>query len=182
MENIQKCGLIPNDFEHTVKETLTITNKPLTLQAIADRIDKSPDGKECKVVDYKSKYTGAGMERIIFTKSNLQPPLYLEILNKKNNTCVCTSTELAFIEHEVKNPFKSLTLNDFNVMKNKFMALLAFLTELAEQGIFPLYAEDKEYCNFCDFKDICRKNHLPTAKRAKKNNYFKELRKFHYVP
>ena len=180
LENIQKRGFTPNNFECAVKGTLTINNKPVTLQAIADRIDKSADGKESIVIDYKSKYNAAAMERIIFVKSNLQPPIYLEILNKDDNTC--SSAELAFIEHEVKNPFKPLTLDQYNVMKTKFMTLLALLEDLTSKGIFPIYPEDKDYCNFCDFKDICRKNHLPTAKRTKKSDYFKELRKFHYVP
>lgn len=180
LENIQKKGFIPSNFEYPVKGTLAINNKHITLQAIADRIDKSSNDKECKVIDYKSKYTSAGMDRIIFAKNNLQPPLYLKILNKDDN--LCTSAELAFIEHEVKNPFKPLTLDQYKVMETKFMALLALLEDLASKGIFPIYPEDKDYCNFCDFKDICRKNHLHTVKRTKKSNYFKELRKFHYVP
>ena len=181
MENIQKTGFVPNNFEHTVKSALNIGNKTLNLQAIADRIDKSSDGKEYKAVDYKSKYKSLAMNTLIFAKSNLQPPIYLEILNKENAPCVCSCADLAFIEHEVKNPFKSLTLNDFNAIKNKFTSLLAFLADLAEKGLFPIYCEDKEYCDFCDFKDICRKNHLQTAKRSKKSDYFKELRKFHHA-
>ena len=180
LENIQKRGFTPNNFECPVKGTLTINKKPVTLQAVADRIDKSVDGKESIVIDYKSKYNAAAIERIIFVKSNLQPPIYLEILNRNDNTC--SSAELAFIEHEVKNPFKPLTLDQYNVMKTKFMTLLALLEDLTSKGIFPIYPEDKDYCNFCDFKDICRKNHLPTAKRTRKSDYFKELKKFHYVP
>jgi ATP-dependent helicase/DNAse subunit B len=180
LENIQKRGFIPTSFECPVKGTLTINDKPVTLQAIADRIDKSCDGKENIVIDYKSKYNTAAIERIIFVKSNLQPPIYLEILNQCDNPC--SSAELAYIEHEVKNPFKPLTLDLYKTMKTKFMALLALLENLASKGVFPIYPEDKDYCNFCDFKDICRRNHLHTAKRAIKSNYFKELRKFHYVP
>lgn len=180
LENIQKRGFVPNNFEYPVKSTLTVNNTNLTLQAIADRIDKSQDGKESIVIDYKSKYNSASMERLIFVKSSLQPPIYLEILNKGDT--ICSSAELAFIEHEVKNPFKALTIDQYNLMKSKFTALLAFLKDLADKGIFPIYPEGEDHCSFCDFKDICRKNHLPTAKRAKKSDYFKELRKFHYVP
>ncbi len=180
LENIQKRGFVPNNFEYSVKSTLTVNNTNLTLQAIADRIDKSQDGKESVVIDYKSKYNSASMERLIFVKSSLQPPIYLEVLNKGDN--ICSSAELAFIEHEVKNPFKALTIDQYNLMKSKFTALLALLKDLADKGIFPIYPEGEDHCSFCDFKDICRKNHLPTAKRAKKSDYFKELRKFHYVP
>lgn len=180
LENIQKRGFVPNNFEYPVKSTLTVNNTNLTLQAIADRIDKSQDGKESIVIDYKSKYNSASMERLIFVKSSLQPPIYLEILNKGDT--ICSSAELAFIEHEVKNPFKALTIDQYNLMKSKFTALLALLKDLADKGIFPIYPEGEDHCSFCDFKDICRKNHLPTAKRAKKSDYFKELRKFHYVP
>ena len=182
LERIQKTGLVPDTFEHPVKNTLTIEGKPLVLQAIADRIDKSSDGKESLVVDYKSKDKGITMEKLIFEKNTLQPPIYLEILNRDDNNCFCSSADLAFIERKIKTSFRSLTADQFNTIKNKFIALLALLRNLAEKGIFPIYSEDKEYCNFCDFKDICRKNHLPTSKRAKKSDYFKELKKFHYVP
>ncbi|MBO7604878.1 MAG: hypothetical protein J6S61_00220, partial [Elusimicrobiaceae bacterium] len=90
--------------------------------------------------------------------------------------------KLAYIENDKGNPFKTLTLEEYGQIKNKFTALLALLRDLAQKGIFPIYTEDKEYCDFFDFKDICRKNHLPTAKRAQKSIYFKELKNFHYVP
>ena len=152
------------------------------MKAVADRIDKSKDGKECIAVDYKSKDKGLDIEKLIFTESSLQPPIYLEILNKEDNQILCSSAELAFITHKVKNHTRVLSLEKFNTIKNKFTALLSFLGNLAQKGIYPIYREDKEHCNFCDFKDICRKNHLPTAKRSRKSNYFKELRNFHYVP
>ena len=182
LERIQKTGFVPNAFEHSVKNTLDIEGKPLVLQAIADRIDKSADGKESIVIDYKSKDKGITMEKLIFEKSTLQPPIYLEILNKDDSKNFCSSADLAFIERKIKTSFRSLTAEQFNTIKNKFISLLSFLRNLAQDGTFPIYTEDKEYCNFCDFKDICRKNHLPTAKRAQKSDYFKELRKFHYVP
>ncbi|MBO4707101.1 MAG: exodeoxyribonuclease V subunit gamma [Elusimicrobiaceae bacterium] len=182
LERIQKTGFVPNDFECPVKNTLNIENKPLVLQAIADRVDKSADGKESIVIDYKSKDKGITMEKLIFEKNTLQPPIYLEILNKDNSNCFCSEADLAFIERKIKTSFRSLTKDQFNTIKTKFIALLAFLRDLARNGTFPIYTEDKEYCNFCDFKDICRKNHLSTAKRAGKSDYFKELRKFHYVP
>ena len=181
-QSIQETGFIPSDFECTVKNTLTIDNKPLTLQAKADRIDKSYDGKEYIAVDYKRKHKDLTMERLIFNKNNLQPPLYLEILNKEGSNTVCSAAKLAYIENDKGNPFKTLTLGEYAQIKNKFTALLALLRDLAHKGIFPIYTEDKEYCDFCDFKDICRKNHLPTAKRAQKSIYFKELKNFHYVP
>lgn len=182
LERIQTTGLVPNDFEYPVKNTLNIENKPLVLQAIADRIDKSADGKESIVIDYKSKDKGAAMEKLIFEKSTLQPPIYLEILNKDNSNCFCSSSDLAFIEHEIKTAFRPLKVEQFNTIKSKFIALLAFLRNLAENGIFQIYPEGGDNCSFCDFKDICRKNHLPTAKRSQKSDYFKELKKFHYVP
>ncbi len=182
LKNIQKTGLVPNDFECNVKNTLTVENKPMTLQAKADRIDKSANSKEWNAVDYKRNYKTLTMERLIFNKSNLQPPIYLEILNKDSNNFVCSSAKLAYIENVKNAPFKTLTLNEYNQIKNKFIALLVLLRNFAEKGIFPIYPGDKEYCSYCDFKDICRKNHLPTAKRAQKSNYFKELKGFHYVP
>ena len=182
LKNIQETGFVPNDFECSINATLTIHNKPITLQARADRLDKSANDKEYMAVDYKKKYKTAGMENLIFNENNLQPPIYLEVLNKENNDSVCSKTKLAYIENDKSNPFKSLTLEEYGKIRDKFITLLSFLRDLAEQGIFPIYSEDKDHCNFCDFKDICRKNHLPTLKRVQKSNYFKELKNFHYVP
>ena len=182
LKKIQETEFIPSNFEHDIKSTLNINNKPLILQARIDRIDKSPDGKEYKTVDYKKKHKTAGMENLIFNKNNLQPPIYLEILNKENNDFVCSEAQLAYIETDKGNPFKSLTLDEYSKIKNKFINMLDLLRNLAKEGVFPIYPEDEDNCNFCDFRDICRKNHLPTLKRTQKSNYFKELKNFHYVP
>ena len=183
LKNIQKEQLFPNSFEDVIKNTLDIDGKPFVVQAIIDRIDKNTSFTQGIAVDYKSKYKNKSIEKLIFESSELQMPLYLEILNNRKEGCVFTSAKLAFIglTGKTKNHFKALTLEEYNILKSRIKKMLSLLHNMILDGVFPVYP-DTDSCAYCKFADICRKNHLQTLKRVQRSKYFKELRKFHYVP
>ena len=76
---------------------------------------------------------------------------------------------------------QNLTLEEYNIFKSRIKKMLSLLHNMILEGVFPVYP-DTDSCAYCKFADICRKNHLQTLKRVQRSKYFKELRKFHYVP
>ena len=177
LKDIQKTGFCPYMFEEYKSATLNINGKTMNIRARIDRIDIKPDSKERRVIDYKSKEKSGNIINLIFNESNLQPPIYLEILNAKNKNEHFTEADLVFIVTKKGNHFKSLTLNQFSNIKELFNSLLTFLEKLISDGIFPFRKNDN--CQYCAFADICRKYHLQTVKRTQKSEYFKQLRKYH---
>lgn len=175
LKDINETGFYPCLFEESKSAQLNIRGKQLNIKAKVDRIDKKTDNTEMRAVDYKKKYDSTKMPAAIFTKSALQPPLYLEIFQDKKEG-VLTSASLAFIEKAVRH-FNTLTLDNFHDIQDYFETLLSFLHKLALEGVFPL--RQNENCKYCGFKDICRKHHSQSVKRAQKSSYLKELRKYH---
>ncbi len=181
LENMQNTNFFPAYFEKEESCTLPLSNGDFKLQARIDRIDLKPDSKEGIAIDYKSTYKSNIWEQIL-TYSKLQPPIYLEILNKKDSPIHFSSASFAFIKFTVKIvPIKSLTFADFNKEHQKFTDLFTFLHELTLSGIYPITPDEDVSCQYCDYCDICRKNHLQTLRRAKRSSDFKKLKDFHYV-
>lgn len=179
--NMQKTNFFPVYFEKEEYGTLPLSNGELAIKARIDRIDLKPNSSEGIAIDYKSTYK-SNIWKLIFEESRLQPPIYLEILNKQNSEKVFTSANFYFIKNKPKEkmPVQTLTLNDFNKKHKKFTDLFVLLNELISDGIFPIVPDKENSCKYCNYKDICRKNHLQTLRRAKKSNFYKQLRKFHY--
>ena len=176
-ENMRKTGFFPSLFEVDKSANLCLDNKNFNLKATIDRIDRKSDSKEIVAIDYKKPAKADTIKTEIFTKNKLQPPLYLEILNKDLTEKICTAASFFYVE---KFALKSLTLDDFNEIKNNFFAMLTFLHKLTLEGVFPITPDEKNSCKYCQFKDICRKNNMQTLRRAKKSEYFKKLRNYHY--
>lgn len=184
LTDIQKTGFCPCEFEKSKAGSLKIKGKNLNIEARIDRIDQKPNSAEKRAVDYKSKYTEKyrsdrknlnAFAPIIYKSGTLQPPLYLAIPESKQDE-VFTSAALLFIENTPQK-LKELTLDEFNKIWQDFEMMLSFLHELTLEGTFPLRQNDN--CQNCAFKDICRRHHLQSVKRAQKSEYLKQLRKYH---
>jgi len=182
ISNMRETQFYPVEFEANKCKTLNLDNKNFNLNARIDRIDKKPDTKEFRAIDYKKKTDNGNIFVVIFQENKLQPPLYLEILNCPNKPEVFTSASFYYVEHAAATlGQKTLGLEDYNKISGKFLDLLAFMHKLTLEGIFPIAPNGKTSCEFCNFADICRKNHLQTLRRAKKSEFYKKLRKFHYA-
>lgn len=176
LKDIQKTGFCPVMFETSKSAELNVKGKTMTVKAKIDRIDNKPGSKEMRAVDYKKSYKTTKMPFTIYKNGELQPPLYLAISEGQKDE-IYTGASLTFIENDTNKHSDTLTLDTFNATKDRFEELLSFLHELILQGTFPLRENDN--CKDCSYKDICRKYHLQTVKRARKSKYVKELRKYH---
>ena len=175
LTDIQETGFYPYLFEKQKSAQLNIQGKTFAVSARVDRIDKKSDCQEMRAVDYKKSYDKIKMPESIYAKGILQPPLYLEIAQAREEGTL-TSASLAFIEKATEH-FDTLTADAFRKYQNSFDTMLAFLHELTLEGIFPIRQHDN--CKYCNFKDICRRHHLQTVKRARRSEQFKELREYH---
>ena len=177
LKDIQETAFYPVQFEETKEACLDINGTKLNIKARIDRIDKKPNSPEGRAIDYKKKYNSAEFPAAFF-EGSFQPPLYLAILNANTENGKFTYATLNFIEN-IKKTVKSkeISLETFNTFKEQFKEVLAFLNNLATEGIFPLYQNDR--CDNCNFTDICRRHHLQSIKRARKSVCFKKLKEYH---
>jgi hypothetical protein len=142
-------------------------------------VDISKDGKSYAITDYKTKKESASMEKAIFTKSVLQPPLYFEMAKTLPELKNATPQSMTLLGIEaVGNAAKTLPYDEYLAMRPRVSAMLAFILSLLKQGIFIINPCD-ESCKNCRFESACRKAHAATAKRCKNTKEAKKLREYH---
>lgn len=154
---------------------IIINGKKLNLRfgGIIDRIDRKED--TLRIVDYKTggtPETPANLEAL-FTPSKKRPShifqtfLYASIQCKKESLKVAPS--LLYIHHassetyspiiEIGEPRKAkIPVSDFSIYEEKFRDRLSLLIkEIFNPEIPFTQTKDIDFCEYCDFKTLCKK-------------------------
>lgn len=154
---------------------IIINGKKLNLRfgGIIDRIDRKED--TLRIVDYKTggtPETPANLEAL-FTPSKKRPShifqtfLYASIQCKKESLKVAPS--LLYIHHassetyspiiEMGEPRKAkIAVSDFSIYEEKFRDRLSLLIkEIFNPEIPFTQTKDIDFCEYCDFKTLCKK-------------------------
>lgn len=154
----------PALFEETVEGTIS----GVKFQGKVDRVDLSEDGRAFRVVDYKRRRSGKyprSMEKGIFERKDLlQPPIYfLLVAQRYPKADLSRSTALyAFIE---KDPEVLELPDDFAARREEFVAVVHEHLARIREGRFGLRVDEK-HCDSCDYRWMCRKNHIPSRRRS----------------
>lgn len=179
LENIQQSGLYPALFELRRDAEVSFENQAVKLRGTLDRIDISKDGKSYAITDYKTKKESASMEKAIFTKSVLQPPLYFEMAKTLPELKDYSPQSMTLLGIEAQgNTAKTLAYDEYLALRPRVSAMLAFILNLLKQGIF-IINPCEESCKNCRFESACRKAHTATDRRCKNTKEAKKLREYH---
>ena len=163
----------PVDFECELKATLPVGAgdvKQVMFRGFADRVDRGPEGS-FRVVDYKKsrgKYD-VGMETGVFKHGKyLQPPLYFLLAERTLKGAAPERSKFAyqFIEEAFEGEKWELELSGETMGEraDEFLSILGSLLGRIAKGAFPIRSGN--HCSHCDFRTMCRRNHLPTRLRA----------------
>jgi ATP-dependent helicase/nuclease subunit B len=182
-----EAPFIPVGFEIDARgllPPLTAGAAPITIHGRVDRIDRRPDSDELRVIDYKFKMGSASttedrnLVQAAIRGYRLQPPFYacLDIPNQPKPTEV----QLVFLAPNWPVPIVRSTFDSAIWRSDKAARLQETLNTLIEgiqAGRF--FIVPNGYCDTCDFRISCRRDHTPTwwrAYRAPETGVLKTLR------
>lgn len=154
---------VPTLFEETLEGEIA----GVRFAGRVDRLDLRADGRAFRVIDYKrsrsTKYRVSMKKGIFETKEFLQPPIYFLLAAQRYPKADrAASTALyAFIEEEPS--FLSMP-DDFAGREEEFIEILRDHLDRIRAGRFGLRVG--LHCAHCDFRWMCRKNHIPSRRRA----------------
>jgi len=176
---IQASRLYPQMFEYAYQTETNLKNGKLKLKGKLDRINVSADGKNFSITDYKTKKETAGIERAIFKKAVLQPPLYFEMAKNLPDLAGSSPVTMTLMGIETQgNGAKELTYDEYSKLRPRIADMLEFITDLEKRGVFIINPED-DVCKNCRFETACRKAHAATYRRCRRTQESKTLRDYH---
>jgi hypothetical protein len=163
----------PEGFELELKAELPVgagAVKATVFRGFVDRLDRAADGA-FRVVDYKKsrrKYPWI-MKTGVFEKGRyLQPPLYFLLAERTLRSAVPERSKFAyyFIEAVAEGEDWEMELPGelMGERVDDFLGKLKALLETIARGAFPI--RPGAHCATCEFRTLCRRNHLPTRLRA----------------
>jgi ATP-dependent helicase/nuclease subunit B len=188
LEELSESGFKPTFFEQEVEGTVAELGpelKDVRFHGRIDRIDlREHEGStEFRVVDYKTgraSKRGLKAQTAILRGSYLQLPVYLGIagpwlkktLKKDVRPVEASFYNLADWERGDTSP--QIGPDFWESCGKTFSENLAGLISLVRAGAFYIRpSDDMEYCAWCEFAQVCRKEHKPSAARSE----FSPLRK-----
>ncbi|MEX5216305.1 MAG: exodeoxyribonuclease V subunit gamma [Nitrospira sp.] len=172
-------------FEHPVNGVLTVDfsdeSIAVPIKGRLDRVDRSPQGRLFRIVDYKFKRTrepkpyetNLGLAAV--RGDNLQPPLYLLMAEAALAADLgappptCDGVWFYYLAPEWKEPLKRVAFPGDAWRSPMFGALSTSLTRIftgIRDGLF-FIAPHASVCGRCDFGALCRRTHQPSAWRAR---------------
>lgn len=189
LRDIDSSQFIPYSFEVEAmgffpQDLLEYTGD-ICVHGVLDRIDVKSDSGRFRIIDYKSRSgRRAGNDDRNLSLSairgkRLQPPLYLLMaIPYLKSTCgienpIPEKVSFYFIAPNWANKEDKETISDFpggcweSPLGEQIKATLLLLLKGLKEGLFFIYPGD--YCNYCDYSTICRKNHFPSQWRAEKD-------------
>ena len=99
-----------------------------------------------------------------------------ESKDKNLQGCKAQSASLLAVEEE-GNPEKSFSLSEYEAVREPFERAVKYRLDLAREGVF-LITPCEDTCKYCAFADICRKDHVPSLRRAALSAQAVKLRSF----
>jgi len=166
------------DLEHPIKVSFPFGEegtKSVRFSGIADRIDRLPGGM-LRVVDYKSGSPHLEFRDIkalfaLFSDARrdrnaavLQTLLYAMMLNRTEGADV--QPALYYVRSMNSRDYtpqpwdrtRKMAVESYSDYKQEFEECLALtLTEIFDPGIPFIQCEDKSVCQWCDYREICRR-------------------------
>jgi ATP-dependent helicase/DNAse subunit B len=182
-EELRDSGLFPTYFE-TETEGLLGDVLPGELALFRGRIDRIDIGEHegkvlYRVVDYKTggpSRRSLKAETAILRGAWLQLPIYLGLakgwlekkLGKPTEPLEAAFYNLADWERGLDSP--SIDASFWQRCGQMFHENIRGLMEIVKKGHFYIRpSEDNDYCSWCDYAQICRKEHKPTVARSEKD-------------
>jgi ATP-dependent helicase/nuclease subunit B len=159
------------DAEGTIPDLLMAGSLPVKIHGRVDRIDRFQDSGELRIIDYKLKMGSSqspedrNLAQSAVRGARLQPPLYacLTFPDRPRPSRV----ELVFLAPNWPKPigrsvFESATwVSDVGTMLQRTVKTLM---EGIQAGRF--YILPDGYCDTCEFRVACRREHAPTWWRS----------------
>lgn len=178
---------IPAAFEIDARGTLpplTAEGMPILIHGRVDRIDRRPNSDGLRIIDYKyktgsaSKTEDRNLVQAAIRGYRLQPPLYacLDIPGQPKPTQV----QLVFLAPNWPTPIVRSTFESSVWQSEKGLQLKNTVHTLIDgirAGRF--FILPNGYCETCDFRISCRRDHTPTwwrAYRAPESKVLKTMR------
>lgn len=169
-------GFKPAYFETPVEGEIN----GIKLQGRVDRVDMSTSG--FRVVDYKTgRLDKDNVNTQILKGKAFQLPVYLALaktLLEIQKKPAAKEGEAVFYHLEqddaTEEPLR-IGPDFWKEHGEQFYRTLAFLVKDIETGAFYIRPSDtRGYCDWCDYKAVCRKEHKPTQIRAKDSPFRKK--------
>lgn len=153
----QATGAVPVAFETRIQE---VEIAGVRLRGIVDRVDRTPDGREAWVIDYKSgstrDYEGLRAEDPLDGGRKLQLPVYLQAIEDVEQQHAL----YWFITR--RGGFKQISYDPGPAGRQRFEETLRAIVQGIRAGAFPAVAGEADdfyggftNCGFCDFDRIC---------------------------
>lgn len=154
---------------------------PLKIHGRVDRIDQRPHSDQLRIIDYKFKIGSSGKpeDRNLLQAAvrgiRLQPPLYacLDLPGRGR----ASQVQLFFLAPHWPTPIVRATFESVLWSSDQGAGLRDTVTALVDgirAGRFFILPDS--YCDTCDFRVSCRRDHTPTWWRAYRSAEPKQLR------
>lgn len=169
------------DAEGTVPDLTVGEAGPLKIRGRVDRVDRRPDSDDLRIIDYKFKISSSiktedrNLAQSALRGYRLQPPLYacLNIPGQPPPSYV----QLFFLAPHWSTPIARSTFDAAiwsSEVGSRLRETLSTLVEGIQAGRFFILPDS--YCDTCEFRVGCRREHTPTWWRAYRAPESKVLR------
>lgn len=171
---VEAEGLLPWEAEG---------GRPLKIHGRVDRIDRRPHSDHLRIIDYKFKIGSAGKpeDRNLLQAAvrglRLQPPVYacLDIPGHPKPAQV----QLCFLAPRWPTPVVRSTFESSLWSTDQGLRIRETITAIVDGiGAGRFFILPDGYCDACDYRVSCRRDHTPTWWRAYRASEPKQLRSF----
>ena len=142
------------------------------LRGRLDRIDESLDENGLEIIDYKTSWKKGDPKKLVLGGEFFQIPFYLELLSRGHPDKEIKGAALYEIEGDSQGTeisSYSYSFSDWQNQREGFFKNVSNLLNSVERGYFPINPEDQSeygHCRYCQFQNLCRKNHSPSRRRG----------------
>jgi RecB family exonuclease len=123
-----------------------------------DRVDISPDGRQARIIDYKTGKMDRYKPDMLRGGTTVQLPLYMLASGKllASRQSAPEVTEARYLSVEGRTGFKTVSFSAgaLNERREALSRVLATFTSGVERGVFFAYPE-ADICRYCDYRLAC---------------------------
>ncbi|MBI5209730.1 MAG: exodeoxyribonuclease V subunit gamma [Elusimicrobia bacterium] len=186
-------GLLPARFETVLNAMVGAVR----INGKVDRVDLGAGGSLYRVVDYKSTFAkgrGKSMEALVRSMEVMQPPLYLELVEKQEGLLpggAKSAGAFFYVLEESDDTTGASEVQRFppeawTRLRGPFLCNIEEYRLMIGRGHFFItpQAEGKDggACGTCPFPAVCRKSHRMTRQRAERSALRARFDKFLTIP
>jgi hypothetical protein len=122
------------------------------LEGFMDRVDLSPDGKQLRVLDYKSGSKDGFKKDSVKEGTKIQMPLYLWACQTLYPGVKPEEAVYEFLTAKADYGSIGFDASDWKSVEEPLKVLLTTASDAVEQGLFPAAAKA---CDRCDYRTLC---------------------------